>query len=67
MNKGYNVYFKNDVCTIMDIPPSKRVIAEVHMKNNGMFPLNIRTYLKEGGVVAAVIEEVFQEEVKDEK
>ena len=29
INKGYNVFFKNDVCTIMDIPPRKKVIAEV--------------------------------------
>ena len=27
VNKGYNVFFKNDVCKIMDIPPSNRVIA----------------------------------------
>lgn len=61
VNKNYNVFFKNDVCTIMDIPPSKRVIAEVHMTRNRMFPLKLRTYLKEGGVVAAVTQEVFQE------
>ena len=24
INKGYNVFFKNDVCTIMDITPSTR-------------------------------------------
>ena len=48
MNKGYNVFFKNDVCTIMDIPPSKRVIAKVHMTKNRMFPLKLRTDLKEG-------------------
>ena len=24
VQKGYNVFFENDVCTIMDIPPSKR-------------------------------------------
>ena len=54
VNKGYNVLFKNDVCTIMDIPPSKRAIAEVHMKKNRMFPLKLRTDLKEGGVVATV-------------
>ena len=54
MNRGYNVFFKNDVCTIMDIPPSKMVIAEVHMTKNRMFPLKLRTKLKEGGVVAAI-------------
>ena len=54
MNKGYNVFFKNDVCTIMDIPPSKRVIAEVHTIKNKLFPLKLITNIKEGGVVAAV-------------
>lgn len=29
VNKGYNVFCKDDVCTIMDIPPSMKVIAEV--------------------------------------
>ena len=28
VNKGYNVFFKNNVCTIMDIPPSKRLTAK---------------------------------------
>ena len=27
MNKGYNVFFKYDLCTIRDIPPSKKIIA----------------------------------------
>ena len=36
------------------------------MTNNRMFPLKLRTYLKEGGVVATFTQEVFQEEVKDE-
>ena len=31
-----------------------------------MFPLKLITDLKEGGVVVAVTQEVFQEEVKDE-
>ena len=66
VNKGCNVFFKNDVCTIMDIPPSKKFIAEVHMTKNRMFPLKLRIYLKEGGVVATITKEVFQEEVKDE-
>ena len=65
VNKGYNVSFKNDVCTIMDIPPSNTVIAEVKMKKNRMFPLKLRTILKEGGVLVAVTQEVFQEEVKE--
>ena len=50
----------------MEIPPSKRVITEVHMTKNRMFPLKLRKDLKEGGVVAAVTQEVFQEAVKDE-
>ena len=29
IDKGYNVFFKDDVCTIMDIPPSKKVIVDV--------------------------------------
>ena len=64
MNKGYNVFFKNNLCTIMNIPPSKRVIAEVHMKKNKIFPSKLRKNLKEGGVVVAVTQEVFQEELK---
>ena len=27
INKGYNVFFKDDMCTIRDIPPSKKIIA----------------------------------------
>ena len=46
VHKGYNVFFKNDVCTIMDIAPSKRCIAEVKMTRNRMFPLRIRADLK---------------------
>eukprot|EP00253_Pinus_taeda_P031403 PITA_31403 len=46
VHKGYNVFFKNDVCTIMDIAPSKRCIAEVRMTKNRMFPLKIRADLK---------------------
>ena len=65
IKKGYNVFFKDDVCTIMDIPPSRQLIAKVHMTSNRMFPLKIRSDLKEGGVVAAVTEEIFQKEVKD--
>ena len=66
IDKGYNVFFKDDVCTIIDIPPSKKVIAEVHMTSNRMFPLKLRADLKERRNVAAVTEEVFQQEVKDE-
>eukprot|EP00253_Pinus_taeda_P018693 PITA_18693 len=46
VHKGYNVFFKNDVCTIMDIAPSKRCIVEVKMIRNVMFPLRIRADLK---------------------
>eukprot|EP00253_Pinus_taeda_P029590 PITA_29590 len=46
VQNGYNVYFVNDVCTIMDIAPSKRCIAEVKMTRNRMFPLRIRADLK---------------------
>ena len=66
VNKGYNVFFKNDVCKIMDIPPRKKFVVQVQMTSNRMFPLKNRTDLKEGGVLAAVTQEVFQEEVKDE-
>ena len=47
MQKGYNVFFKDDVCTIMDKPPSRQLIVKVHMVSNRMFPLNMRSYLKE--------------------
>eukprot|EP00253_Pinus_taeda_P020487 PITA_20487 len=29
IDKGYNVFFKDDMCTIRDIPPSKKIIAQV--------------------------------------
>lgn len=37
MQKGYNVFFKNDVCTILDMPLSKQFIAKVQMTKNRMF------------------------------
>eukprot|EP00253_Pinus_taeda_P019142 PITA_19142 len=43
MQKGYNVFFKNDECTILDKPPSRQLIAKVHMANNTMFPLKLRS------------------------
>ena len=61
MQKGYNVFFKDDVSTIMDKPPSRQLIEKVHMTRNRMFPLNIRSDLKEGGVVVVVTQEIFQE------
>eukprot|EP00253_Pinus_taeda_P019347 PITA_19347 len=29
IDKGYNVFFKDDMCTMRDIPPSKKIIAQV--------------------------------------
>ena len=66
MQNGNNVFFKNDVCTILDKPPSRHLIAKVNMTNNRMFPLKLRSDLKEEGVVAAVTQEKFQAEIKDE-
>ena len=66
MQKGYNVFFKNDVCTIFDKSPSRKMIAKVHMTNNRILPLKLRLELKEEGVVAAITQEKFQEEIKDE-
>eukprot|EP00253_Pinus_taeda_P029009 PITA_29009 len=66
VQKGYNVYFVNDVCTIIDIPPSKRCIAEVKMTRNRMFPLRIRADLKNKNEIAAVTQEAFQSMPKDE-
>jgi len=37
VQKGYNVFFENGVCTIMDRAPSKRYISEVKMTKNRMF------------------------------
>eukprot|EP00253_Pinus_taeda_P018864 PITA_18864 len=66
VHKGYNVFFKNDVCTIMDIAPSKQCIAEVKMTRNRMFPLRIRANLKNKEVIAAVTQEALQSVPKDE-
>eukprot|EP00253_Pinus_taeda_P025062 PITA_25062 len=66
IDKGYNVFFKDDMCTIRAIPPSKKIIAQVQMTSNRMFPLKLRADLNEGRTVAAVTQEVFQEQVKDE-
>ena len=52
MQKGYNVFFKNDVCTILDKPPRRPLIAKFHMTNNRMFPLKLRSNLKEEGAQA---------------
>eukprot|EP00253_Pinus_taeda_P013287 PITA_13287 len=66
VQKGYNVFFVNDVCTIMDIAPSKRCITEVKMTRNRMFPLKIRADLKNKNEIAAVTQEAFQSMPKDE-
>jgi len=80
MQKGYNVFFKNDVCTILDRPPSRHLIVKVQMKNIRMFPLKISSDLKEEGVqaqlsmnsqedkrkVVVVTQVNFQAEVKGE-
>eukprot|EP00253_Pinus_taeda_P030458 PITA_30458 len=54
MEKGYNVFFKNDECTILGKPPNKQLIAKVHMTTNIMFPLKIKLYLKEEGAQAKI-------------
>ena len=46
IQKGYNVFFEDDVCIIMDKPPSKQCIAQVKMTRNRMFPLKMRANLK---------------------
>jgi len=66
VHKGYNVFFENDVCTIMDRAPSKQCIVEVKMTRNRMFPLRIRADLKNKEVIAAVTQEAFQSVPKDE-
>lgn len=80
MQNGYNVFFKNDVCTILDKPPSRQLIAKFQMTNNRIFPLKIRLELKEEGAqakmsmnleenernVAIVTQVNYQEKVKDE-
>ena len=51
----------------MDIPPSKKVISEVQITTNRMFPLKLNADLKgKRNNVAVVTQEVFQKEVKDE-
>eukprot|EP00253_Pinus_taeda_P014079 PITA_14079 len=54
VQKGCNVFFVTDVCTIMDIAPIKRCISEVKMTRNRMFPLRIKADLKNKEVIAAV-------------
>eukprot|EP00253_Pinus_taeda_P011762 PITA_11762 len=40
IDKGYNVFFKDDMCTIRDIPPSKKIIAQVQMTSIECFLSN---------------------------
>ena len=46
IQKGDNVFFEDDVCTIMDKPPRNKFNAQVKMKRNKMFPLKMRADLK---------------------
>ena len=64
IQKGYNVFFEDDVCTIMDIPPSKQRIAQMKMTRNIMFPLKMRADLKKGVAMVAVTQRTFQREVR---
>eukprot|EP00253_Pinus_taeda_P026028 PITA_26028 len=66
VQKGYNVLFDNDVCTIMDRKPNKLCIVEVKMTRNRMFSLRIKAILKSGVEIAAITQEAFQSEPKDE-
>ena len=63
---GYNVFFVDDVCTIMDKKPSKQCIVEVKMTRNRMFPLRMKADLQNKEQIAAVTQEAFQSEPKDE-
>ena len=66
VQKGYNVFFEDDVCTIMDKPHNKQCIVEVKMTRNMMFPLRMRADLKNEEKIAAVAKEAIQSEPKDE-
>jgi hypothetical protein len=39
---GYKVIFEGSKCTILDKPPSKKIIATIQMTKNRMFPLILR-------------------------
>ena len=66
VHKGYNVFFEDDDCTIMDKPPSKQCIAEVKMTKNKMFPLRMRADLKNEEKIVAVAQKAFQSKPKDD-
>jgi len=63
---GHNVFFVNDVCTIMDKTPSKQCIVEVKMIRDMMFPLRMKVNLKNKEEIVAVAQETFQSVPKDE-
>jgi len=66
VQKGYNVFFVDDVCTIMDKTPNKQCIAEVKMTRNRMFPLRMKVDLKNGEEIVVETQEAFQSEPKNE-
>jgi hypothetical protein len=39
---GYKVVFEGASCRIYDKPPNRKLIFEIHMSRNGMFPLALR-------------------------
>lgn len=40
---GYKVLFEGLTCRIYDKPPSRKLISEIHMTRNRMFPPTLRT------------------------
>jgi hypothetical protein len=39
---GYKVLFEGESCKLYDIIPSRKLISEIHMTQNRMFPLTLR-------------------------
>lgn len=80
MLKGYNVFFKNGECTIIDKFPSKQLIENFQMTTNRMLPLRIKHDLmvelpqaqssmnpqEDDGKNAAITEATFHVEIKYE-
>ena len=66
IQKGYNIFFEDDVYTIMEIPPRKKMISQVRITRNIMFPLKLTTYLRKGAAMVVVTQETYQKEEKDE-
>ena len=50
----------------MDIPPRKKIIEQVKMTRNRIFPLKMRADLKKGAAMVRVTQETYQREAKDE-